>query len=57
MKITKKSPKNQKTKNQESEDMNFLEAGVTKRLLEKYRSKDIFNIKTINKKNNHNRAA
>ena len=44
-------------KKHKSENINALEQGIVRKLLEKYKSKYIYNMKTVSDKNNQKRWA
>ena len=57
MKITYLSSKVSEQQKNESKNINELEQGITKRLLEKYKPKGLFCIDKLNKMDDHKRVA
>ena len=57
MKTTKSSSLNARKQKFTPKNITFTGQGITKKLLEKYKSKAQSNIENINKNNDHNRVA
>ena len=57
MKNSNIEPELMDQKKHKSENINALEQGIVRKLLEKYKSKYIYNMKTVSDKNNQKRWA